>query len=309
MATRRWRKLAMLHKLEATYGVDAAPLAANAILGTNVTFTPLEGQDVSRDLLLPYMGNQGMVLAGTYARLEYDAEIAGSGTPGTPPKIGSLLRAAGMAETITATTKVDYSIVEDDIESGSHYFISDGVQHVLLGAQVNIAPSYAPSAIPRIRISVLGLLGTITDVANMPVVTQTGWPTPVPVSKANTQMSLHGWNAVAESLSLDLGNTLTPRFLIGAENILISDRSSTGTAVVEGKSLAEINWFDRALKRTRGPLSIVHGTVPGNIVEITAPAVEIGRPTQGQTNGIVNYSLPLSLVPELGTDELKLTFK
>lgn len=309
MATRRWRKLAMLHKLEATYGVDAAPLAANAILGTNVTFTPLEGQDVSRDLLLPYMGNQGMVLAGTYARLEYDVEIAGSGTPGTPPKIGSLLRAAGMAETITATTKVDYSIVEDDIESGSHYFISDGVQHVLLGAQVNIAPSYAPSAIPRIRISVLGLLGTITDVANMPVVTQAGWPTPVPVSKANTQMSLHGWNAIAESLSLDLGNTLTPRFLIGSENILISDRSSTGTAVVEGKSLAEIDWFDRALKRTRGPLSIVHGTVPGNIVEITAPAVEIGRPTQGQTNGIVNYSLPLALVPTLGLDEMKLTFK
>lgn len=309
MATRRWRKLAMLHKLEATYGVDAAPLAANAILGTNVTFTPLEGQDVSRDLLLPYMGNQGMVLAGTYARLEYDVEIAGSGTAGTPPKIGSLLRAAGMAETITATTKVDYSIVEDDIESGSHYFISDGVQHVLLGAQVNIAPSYAPSAIPRIRISVLGLLGTITDVANMPVVTQAGWPTPVPVSKANTQMSLHGWNAIAESLSLDLGNTLTPRFLIGSENILISDRSSTGTAVVEGKSLAEINWFDRAMKRTRGPLSIVHGTVPGNIVEITAPAVEIGRPTQGQTNGIANYSLPLALVPTLGMDEMKLTFK
>ena len=309
MATRRWRKLAMLHKLEATYGVDAAPLAANAILGTNVTFTPLEGQDVSRDLLLPYMGNQGMVLAGTYARLEYDVEIAGSGTPGTPPKIGSLLRAAGMAETITAITKVDYSIVEDDIESGSHYFISDGVQHVLLGAQVNIAASYAPSAIPRIRISVLGLLGTITDVANMPVVTQAGWPTPVPVSKANTQMSLHGWNAIAESLSLDLGNTLTPRFLIGSENILISDRSSTGTAVVEGKSLAEINWFDRAMKRTRGPLSIVHGTVPGNIVEITAPAVEIGRPTQGQTNGIANYSLPLALVPTLGMDEMKLTFK
>ncbi|RRY09008.1 phage tail tube protein [Brucella anthropi] len=303
---RRWNKLAMLFKLEATYGSDAAPTAANAIIGTNVTFTPIEGEEVSRELMLPYMGNQGVVLAGIYARLEFEVEVAGAGAPGDVPAYGLILRAAGMAETVTEDTDVTYTIIEDGTESGSLYFISDKVQHVLLGCQTNIAPSFAPSAIPRFRVTVLGLLGTITDIAAMPAVTMADWMTPLTVSKANTVMTLHGWNAIAESLSVDLGNTLTPRMLIGEELIMISARSSTGTAVVKAESLATINWFDRALKRTRGALSLIHGTQPGNTVEIVAPAVEIGKPTQSQTNNIINYSLPLSLCPIDGMDELSI---
>lgn len=309
MAVRKHNKLAMLHKLETTYGEDAAPVAANALLAANVTITPIEGQEVSRDLLLPYMGNQGMVLAGIYARVEFDLEIAGSGTAGEPPKIGSILRVAGMSETITAGQDVTYEIIEEAVESGSLYFISDKVRHVLVGGQANIAPSFAPSSIPRFRVTYLGLLGTITDVAAMPSVTNAGWPTPDTVSKANTTMSLHCWPSVAESLTLDLGNTLTPRFLIGDEKILISNRSTTGNTVVEGRSLSEVDWFDRALKRTRGALTLTHGKTAGNIVEITAPAVEVGKPSQGQTDGIINYSLPLSFCPIDGLDKLKLVFK
>lgn len=303
---RRWDKLAMLFKLEATYGTDATPVAANAIIGTSVTFTPIEGQEISRDLMLPYLGNQGMILAGIYARLEFEFEIAGSGTAGVPPRWGDLVRAAGMAETITAGTDVQYTIIEEGVESGSMYFISDKVQHVLLGCQVNIAPSLTPSAVPRFRATLLGLLGTITDIAAMPAVTTADWIDPLEVSDENTVMSLHGWNAIAESVSLDLGNTLSPRMLIGAKRIRISARSSTGTAVVEAQDLATINWFDIALKHQRGPLSVVHGIEAGNIVEFVAPSVQIGRPTQGQTDNLVNYSLPLSLCPVNGLDELKI---
>lgn len=305
---RRWNKLAILHKIEDTYRTDAAPTAANAILGKNVTFTPIEGQEVSRDLMLPYMGNQGVILTGTYGRIEFDVEVAGAGAAGTVPRYGSLLRVAGLAETVAADG-VTYSIVEDDVESGSIYFVSDGVRHVLLGGRANVAFTFTPSAIPVFRVTYTGLLGNISDVEAMPAVDAGDWITPVPVSMANSTMSLHGWEAVAESLSVDLGNTLTPRFMIGDEVVMISNRSSTGTAVVEGRSLDTVNWFDRALKRMRGPLEFQHGKTVGNIVEISAPAVEIGRPTQGQTDNIVNYSLPLSLVPVAGRDELVITVR
>lgn len=309
MAVRRWRKLAILHKIEATYGTDATPAAANALVGTNVTFTPMEGQEVSRDLLLPYLGNQGVILAGIYGRLEFDIEIAGAGAAGTVPPYGSILRVAGMTETVTAATSVEYEFIDDDVESGSLYFIMDKVRHILLGGQANIALNFTPLGIPRYRVTYVGLFGTITDVGAMPVVSTAAWQTPLTVSKANTTMSLHAWPSIAESLSLDFGNVLTPRFLIGDERILISDRSGTGTAVVEGKSLATVNWFELALERTRGALSIVHGKTAGNIVEVTAPAVEIGRVTQGQTNNILNYSLPLALCPVTGMDELKITVR
>lgn len=304
MAFRRAKRLAMLLKPETTYGTDATPAVADAIIGSNVTFTPLEAEEVQRDLLLPYLGHQGTILTAEYGRVEFDVEIAGSGVAGTAPKWGALMRTAGLAATITASTDVTYSIIEDAAESGTLYFISDKVRHVFLGGRANIALNFTPKQIPKFRVTYVGLLGAVTDIGSMPAVAMTGWTKPLPVSKANTTLSLHGWSAVAESLNLDLGNTLTPRHLIGDESILISDRQSTGTAVVEARSIATIDWFARARASTRGALSLVHGVTPGNIIEITAPAVEIGKPTQGQTDNIVNYSLPLKICPDEGRDEL-----
>lgn len=300
---RRWKRLAMLVKPETTYATDAAPLAADAIVATNITFTPIEGEEVRRDLMLPHLGHQGMILTATYGRMEFDVEIAGAGAAGTVPKYSALLRAAGMAATVVAATSVTYSIVETGVESATIHFNSDGVRHVFLGGQSNVALNFVPRQIPKFRVTMLGLLGAVTDVA-LPTVSMTGWTTPVPVSKANTTMSLHGWTAVAESLSVDLGNVLTPRHLIGDERILISDRQSTGTAVVEARSVATIDWAGLVKSGAPGALSLVHGTAPGNIVEIAAPAVQIGKPSQGQTDNIVNYSLPLMLKPVSGRDEL-----
>lgn len=308
MAVKIWRKLAILVKPEAVEGTDSAPAAANAIVATNVTFTPIEGEEVSRDLMLPYMGHQGVVLAGTYGRLEMDIEIAGSGTAGAAPKYSAVLRACGLAETVDAGISTTYSIVEDGQESVSVYFIMDGVRHILVGARGNVTMTFQPKAIPKFRLALTGMLGTITDAA-LPAVSQAGWTTPVPVSKAETTMTLHGWSSVAESLTVDLGNTVTPRFLIGDERIIITDRKTTGTAVVEARSLSEIDWFASARSRTRGPLELVHGTVAGNIVEVTGPALEVGKPALGQTDGIANYSLPLSFVPVDGRDELLITIR
>ncbi|MCI5097526.1 MAG: phage tail tube protein [Rhodobacteraceae bacterium] len=308
MSVRRWNRLAFLHKIEAVYGTDIGPSAADAIIASNITFTPLQANEEMRDRLLPYMGNQGAILTEEHGRIEFDVEIAGAGAAGSVPKYGSLLRVCGLAETVTAGTDVTYSIVEDGVESGTIYFNSDGTQHVFVGGQANVQPGFTAKRIPKFRFTLTGLLGSVTDVA-LPSVTDAGWVTPVAVSKANTTMSLHGWDAVAQSLSLNLGNTLTPRFQIGEESVRITDRKSTGTAVVDAKSMATKNWFAIARARTRGALSIQHGTSAGNIVEIAAPAVEIGAPSQGQENNVVNYSLPLALCPNTGLDEMTITVR
>lgn len=309
MSVRRHKKLAILHKVEATYGTDIVPTAADALIASNVAFTPMEGEEVTRDLMLPYMGNQGVILAGLYASLEFDIEVAGAGAAGTVPRFGGLLRSCGFAETVTPGTSVSYSIVENDVESGSIYFIQDDVQHVILGARGTVSWDFTPKGIPKMRFSIMGLLGTITDIASMPVVSASALIAPLVVSKANTTQTLHGWPCVAESLSLDIGNEVTPRFLIGDELVAITDRNSSGSTVVEARKLAVVDWFEIALNRTRGPLSLVHGKTVGNIFELDAPLVEIGKPTQGQTNNVVNYTLPLGLVPNVGLDELVITVR
>lgn len=304
---RFWRKLALLAKIETDYGVDSLPTGgANAIQANEVTLTPLAGQEVRRELMLPYLGNQGALLVGNHVELQFQVEVAGSAAAGTAPAYGPLLRACGLSEVIVAATSVTYAPVSAGVESATLYANLDGVNHKLIGARGTVTVNLAPNAIPRFSFTVRGLLVAAADVA-LPAVTLTAYRVPLPVSKSNTPTYLlHGYSAIGESLALDLGNTVEVRNLIGEDSIQITDRQATGTAVMEAKSVATMDWFGRAVAHTKGALSLVHGTVAGNIVEFAAPAVQIGRPTYGQTQGITNISLPLMLTPVTGDDELSI---
>lgn len=306
---RYFRKLAVLAKIEADYGADAAPTgAANAIQMTEVSVTPLAGGEVSRDLLLPYLGQQGVELVGTYVTLEGSVELAGASAAGTVPAYGVLLRACGLAETVTVGTSVEYDPVSSGFEAATLYYNRDGVRHIMLGARGTFVISMSPSQIPRMRFTFTGLAGTISD-APLPGVDLSAFVRALVVTKANTTMALHGWTAVAEQLTVTLGNQVEPRFLIGEESIQIVDRQMTGSIVVEAKSLETVNWFDIAKARTRAPAAITHGTIAGNIVELEMPAVEVGRPTEGETQKILNYTLPLMPCPVSGDDEFKMTVR
>ncbi|CAD7055455.1 hypothetical protein RHAB21_00721 [Pseudorhizobium halotolerans] len=308
--TRFWRNRALLAKIEDTYGVDAAPTgAANAIVATNVNLEPLLGEDVSRDLVLPYMGHQGVLHVANYARLSFEVEIAGAGAAGTAPAYGPLLRSAGMAEVIAAGVDVQYTPISGDFEAATLWFNGDGVRHALLGARATFTMSLAPRQIPRFAFTYTGLLGTVTDEA-LPAQTLAAWQTPVPVNKANTTFSLHGLaTAGVEGITMDVGGQIEPRMLINHESIQQVDRQMTGSAIMDAVSLAEKNWFQIAQAHTKGALLATHGLTAGNIVEFEGPAVQIGRPTYGESQRILNNTLPLMFTPIAGNDEFKITVK
>lgn len=300
------RKLAVLAKIEATYGVDAAPTgAADAMQMTNVTVEPMAGGEVARELISPYMGHQGVMLTGTHMTLAGDIELAGAGAAGTAPAWGPLIRACGWQQVITAATKVQYNLLSGVFEAASIYYNLDGVRHVGLGCRGNWSVSLAPSQIPRMRFELKGIAGTISDQV-LPTVDTTKFTKPVVVSKANTSFTLHGLAAIAESISIQQGGKVEPRFLIGYEGIEITDRSVTATAVLEAGLLAQKDWFAIAKAETKDAMALQHGTVAGNIIELNGPKVQVGRPSQGGSQGIANYSLPLMMTPNLGNDELVL---
>ncbi|TXN60897.1 phage tail tube protein [Methylobacterium sp. WL6] len=304
MARRYFKKLGALAKTEAAYGVDAAPTgAANAIQLSDVSVTPLEGDKVSRDLMLPYFGDQGFVLAATYAKAEFSIEMAGAGAAGTAPAYAALLRACGLAEVVTAGVKVEYHPVSAAQEAASLYFNMDGVNHVLLGARGTLTMSIVPKQIPKFRFTMTGLLGPIADTA-LPTVDLSKYQKPLVCSKTDTVFSLHGLAAVMESLNLDLGNTVVARMLVNSESIEITDRKVSGTTVIEAVALAVKDWFTIARTSIVGALSVTHGIAAGNIVEVVGQAVQIGTPTYGNTDGITNTSLPLTLCPVTGDDEI-----
>ncbi|TIU35994.1 MAG: hypothetical protein E5W28_09325, partial [Mesorhizobium sp.] len=152
MAPRFYRKLAVLAKIETVYGTDPTPTgAANAIQMTNATVNPLEGEQVSRDLMLPYLGMQGVILTGTYVKIDGEVEIAGAGAAGDAPAYGPLLRACGLAETITVGTDVQYDPVSSGFEAVTLYFNHDGVNHIALGSRGNVSFSLVPKQIPHYK--------------------------------------------------------------------------------------------------------------------------------------------------------------
>ena len=305
---RFFRNRAILAKIETVYGTDATPTgAANAMQMTNVVFDPSVGQEESRDLVLPYMGHQGVMLTGTHATLSGEVEIAGSGIAGTAPAYGPLLRACGMAEVIDAGVDVQYSPVSALHEAVSIYFNADGVRHVLLGARGTFTLQLTPQRIPRFAFTFTGLLGTISDAA-LPTVDVSDFIKPVTVNKANTTFALHGLPGACEGVTIDLANQIEPRFLIGQESIQQVDRQMSGSAVMDAVLLATKNWFAISEAGTLGTLVAQHGTTAGNIIGLDAGAVQIGRPKYGETQKIINNTLPLMLTNP-GTGEFKITVK
>ncbi|MGD9476146.1 phage tail tube protein [Shinella sp. G-2] len=309
MAERYVDNLAILCKIEANYGVSAAPTgAANAMVLRNVTYEPLAGQDIELDRYKPYMGHQGIFLTGDYCRLRGEFDIAGSGVAGTAPACSPLLRSCGLQEVIDAVVDVQYSPVSKLFESSTIFYNDDGVNHVMLGVRGKLTASLSPGGIPSFTVEMIGLLGTFSDTA-LPPVNDSAWIEPVPVNKANTTVSLHGHAGACEGLTWDLGNTVEPRLLINQESIRQTGRKATGSAIFEATSLAEKNWIQIARARTLGALAAQHGTVAGNIVKFDMPKVQIGRPTYGETQRIRNNTLPLIIRPNAGNDELVITFK
>ena len=219
---RKYSRMAILAAVEAAYGTDQAPTArANAMQMNDVTLTPLAGSEERRDLMLPWLGHQGVILTGNHVRIEGAVEIAGAGAAGAVPKYGPLLRACGLAETITAGTNVAYKPVSSGEESVSIHYIQDGVRHVALGTRGNVQLDFTPQRIPRFRFTLTGLLGTIADQA-LPRPRLDGFRKPLIVSKVNTTFSLHGHRAIAESVTFDLGNQIEQRLLIGHESMALT---------------------------------------------------------------------------------------
>lgn len=309
MATRYWRRKAILAKIEATYGTDPVPTnVANAIEARNVSFTPLKNKMVDNNVERTYIGHAQQIRVGAEASLQFDVAAVGSGTAGTAPAYGPLLRACGRAETISAGTSVAYAPVSSAYESATLYFNMDGVQHKLLGARGDVDFKLNNGGIPVFTFKFTGLYGGISDVA-LPALTMTPWKTPVAANNANTSaFTLHGYAGLLYGLDIASGQTVIHRDdIVGVEDVQITDRKMTGSLSIAAPLIAEKDYFTIANANTLGALSITHGTVAGYKVKLDAPAVQLLDPSYEDKNGMVALKMNLAFIPVSGNDELVIT--
>lgn len=304
----KWRSKIILFKIEASYGVDAVPTGANAFLMTNVAFSPMEGEDVSRDLELPYLGAQAMIPVGLRGRLRGRVELAGSGTAGTAPAWGPMLRACAVAETITPATSVVYNPISDGMESGSLYFWMAGTRHVLRGCRGQCTMRFTAQGLPYLEFDMLGLWSEPSEQAR-PAPVLTGFRPPVVVTHANTpDFTINTVSMVLREAVLALNNQVEPRLLVGSESILITDRADAFSARVEAVPVSTFDPYDLANDQTQVAVSLVHGTAAGSIVTLSVPAAQLKRLSgYEEAQKIAEWPLELVPLPVSGNDQWTLT--
>lgn len=303
------RKVAILAAIESTYNDDALPDAANAILTAGEpTVTPMDMQTVDREILRSFFGNSEKMPTGIFSRVEFKVEVAGSGTAGTAPAWGALLRACAFAETVTVGTKVDYAPVTDSLESASIYINRDGVLHKLTGARGSVKIDLGVDALPYFNFSFLGLFNQVADAA-MPAANFLAWKKPLVVNRTNTPtFTLHGYAAKAKSLQIDMAGDLTHKaFLNDTESILMTGRKPAGSIVMEATKVADKDWWTAVSDVAAGALNVIHGLTAGNKVQIAAPNVQIHSPSYSEEKGILMLNANLVLSPNTGNDEILIT--
>jgi hypothetical protein len=304
------RKRLILVKTESSYGTDSTPTGTDALLVRNLDITPLSGEIVSRDLIRPYLGNFDQLIAQTSVAINFEVELAGSGTAGTAPKYDAILKACGLAATIVASTSVTYAPVSASFSSATIYFNVDGVLHKLTGCRGSLTMSCAVGAIPTLAFNLTGVYNAPTDTAQ-PAVTYSAQATPLIFREGNTSsFSFFSYSGVLQSVDFNLANDLVYRELVGGtKETLITDRKPAGTVMIEAPTIATKDFFTTALGSSTGNLTFLHGTTAGNRVTFTASQVDVLNPTYQDQDSIMMLSVPYVALPTTaGNNEFSLAF-
>jgi len=305
------RKRLILIETESTYGTDPTPDGADAVLVRDLNITPQQSDTVSRDLIRPYLGASEILLANTRVECTFSVELAGSGTAGTAPQYGKALQACGLSETVVAATSVTYAPVSSNFDSVTIHYNIDGVRHKVTGARGTFTLNANVGEIPTIDFTFTGIYNAPDDSA-LPTATYANQATPLIFKNGNTDtFSLLSYSGCLQSVNMDLGNSIVYRELIGCDKeVLITDRSASGTVVVEAPTIAQKDYFAAALTDgTLGNLTFQHGTAAGNIVDFSSTRVDIGDVSYSDQDGIAMLNMPYTAIPSTaGNDEFSLIY-
>jgi hypothetical protein len=312
------RKTAILAKTEVTYGVDSVPTgAANAMLVSNATFN-LAYNNVERNFIRPFFGGSGQLAGTRFVEIGFEIELANSGTAGTAPAWGPVLRACGMAESVLSTpARVEYTPVSASFSSVTIYYHLDGVRRVALGCMGNVEIMLNEGAAPMLRFSMVGLDGGRTATAD-PTVTLTAFRAPQVVTDVNTGDINLGCTYAAgalssgtvypsRGLSINLQNTVSRKALLGGQAVQISDRNVQGSMQLDLTPAQEVSFLTDINANTNTTLGFTHSTGAGVGILLHAPQVQRIDPTDQEYEGDVHIGQSLRFTPTTaGNDELRL---
>jgi hypothetical protein len=308
------RKKFLIAKIESTYGTDPSPVGgSDAVQVTNLEVTPIESDNVQAASYQGFLGNstRGTLVANKRVSVTFDVELAGSGTAGTAPAFGPLLKSCGLSETIASSTSVTYAPVSSSFSSATIYCFYDGTRHKITGARGTVSFNLTAGQFAVASFQFIGIYNAPDDTALSGSFTVANQAAAIEVNDTNvTTATFHGvTSSRIESFDMALNNELLYKETASNKEVLITNRAPGGTAVIEAPAVGTTDFFAKAVAAATGSTSLVLGATAGNIVTVNAAQTDITGCSYADTNGVIALSMPyLALPTTAGNNEMSLVF-
>ena len=308
------RKKFLIAKIETTYGTDPSPVGgSDAVQVTNLEVTPIESDNVQAASYQGFLGNstRGTLVANKRVSVTFDVELAGSGTAGTAPAFGPLLKSCGLSETIVSSTSVTYAPVSSSFSSATIYCFYDGTRHKITGARGTVSFNLTAGQFAVASFQFIGIYNAPDGTALSGAFTVANQAAAIEVNDTNvTTATFHGvTSSRIESFDMALNNELLYKETASSQEVLITNRAPGGTAVIEAPAVGTTDFFAKAVAVATGSTSLVLGATSGNIVTVNAAQTDITGCSYADTNGVIALSMPyLALPTTAGNNEASLVF-
>jgi hypothetical protein len=178
----------------------------------------------------------------------------------------------GVNEAITASTKVDYTLISTAFETGTIYYYADTSLHKMIGCIGNVELMLGTNGLPKAKFSFQGLY-IKPDQAVQPVgVDYSGFKTPLAVNAANVQScTLYGQAIAMTECSVSPGVQFG--FAANTEEEAIEFRGRQGfvNATFKEPTMSTINFFDIVETAQEGAFGYQLGNTAGKIFEAAVP--------------------------------------
>lgn len=269
-------------KKEGVYGTDANPTGAlNARLTRNFTSKPLVTDRIQRNLDRPVRGRTADAPSNARQTFGYELEMAGSGTAGTAPAWMEDTEICGMAApTLVAVTSATqrFAAIGTALSSGTAYHWRGNQRSTGVGARGTFGWDFTAGAYPFLKFDMTALLpvASQTPIDNAPgAITLDQWIDPLELNTENTLFTLDGYACKLRSWTGDVNAETKARALVGANYVQRGNHGITGRLLVEAPTIAAKNYFLTLKSGQEVEVEMIHGTEPGNIVEVLGNHLQI----------------------------------
>ena len=303
------QKSILLAKIESTYATDPTPTtSADAISVYNVELEIVREPneripiDVTLSPLTPVMGMGE-------AKVSFECDLKNSGTAGTAPDWLVLAKGCGYANTNVPATSDTLKPDDTPTDSVTIWTYKDGLLYKVVGCRGEMKLDFEAGKLVKLKFEFQGRYAIPTDIA-LPAAVTLDSTKPVPALA--TSFTLGSYAAVIDKLELGLNNEIVKNedmnATYGVQSFEIVSRKPKGkcgiNAILRATSNADFwSYMDAG---TTKALSIVIGSVAGNIATITAPVCVVTSVKPVSKDGIDMFELEFDLTRSSGGDELSI---